>query len=105
TLRMVTSVLGQLHELRSCMSYVAALETVPVRSKLRLRISDGTSTCELQGKVLYMHSGGGFGIFDMGVLFEEMDAQQRSAIQAWLRGLAAQAKKDLGDNTVSQIRG
>jgi len=30
------------------------------------------STCELHGKVIYMHSGGGFGIFGMGVLFEEM---------------------------------
>jgi len=105
TLRDGTSVLGQLDELSSRGCYVDALEPVPVRTKLRLRISDGTSTCELQGKVIYMHSGGGFGIFGMGVLFEEMDAEQRSAIEAWLRGLAAQAKKDLGDNTVSQIRG
>ncbi len=56
--------------------------------ELRRCICDGMSTCELHGKVLYMHSGGGFGIFGMGVLFEEMDAEQHSAIDAWLRGLA-----------------
>src|SRR2546429_9208829 len=105
TLRDGTGVRAQLAELSSRGCYIDALEPVPVRTKLRLRISDGTSTCELQGKVIYMHSGGGFGIFGMGVLFEEMDAEQRSAIEEWLRGLAEQARKDLGDNTVSQIRG
>src|SRR5437868_1709807 len=100
-----TWVRGQLSELSSRGCYIDTLEPIPIRTKLRLRISDGMSTCEVHGKVIYMHSGGGFGIFGMGVLFEEMGAEQRSAIEAWLRGLAAQAKKDLGDNTVSQIRG
>jgi len=105
TLRDGTSVFGQLDELSSRGCYIDALEPIPIRTELHLRISDGTSTCELHGKVIYMHSGGGFGIFGMGVLFEEMDAEQRSAIEAWLRGLAAQARKDLGNNSVSQIRG
>lgn len=105
TLRDGTSVLGQLDELSSRGCYIDALEPIPVRTKLHLSISDGTSTCELHGKVIYMHSGGGFGIFGMGVLFEEMDAGQRSAIEAWLRGLAAQSRKDLGNNSVSQTRG
>ncbi len=104
TLRDGTSVLGQLDELSSRGCYIDALEPVPVRTKLRLRISDGTSTCELQGKVIYMHSGGGFGIFGMGVLFEEMDAEQRSAIEEWLRGLAEQARKDLGKDSLSPMR-
>jgi hypothetical protein len=63
------------------------------------------STCELRGKVLYMHSGGGFGIFGMGVLFEEMGTEQHSAIDAWLRELAGRQGKDLGSNSFSQIRG
>src|SRR5436853_1742353 len=96
-----TWVRGQLSELSSRGCYIDALEPIPIRTKLQLRISDGTSTCELHGKVIYMHSGGGFGIFGMGVLFEEMDAEQRSAIEKWLRELAAQARKDLGNNPAS----
>jgi len=87
---------------RGC--YIDTLEPIPVRTKLRLRICDGMTTCELHGKVLYMHSGGGFGIFGMGVLFEEMDAEQHSAIDAWLRGLAAYPGEDSGKNSFSQIR-
>jgi len=70
------------------------LEPIPTRTKLRLRICDGMSTCELDGKVIYMHSGGGFGIFGVGVLFEEMDPEQRSAVEAWLRELARHPGKD-----------
>ena len=88
TLRDGTGLRAQLAELSSRGCYIDTLEPIPVRTKLRLRICDGMSTCELHGKVLYMHSGGGFGIFGMGVLFEEMDAEQHSAIEAWLRGLA-----------------
>jgi hypothetical protein len=87
---------------RGC--YIDALEPIPIRAKLRLRICDGMSTCELHGKVIYMHSGGGFGIFGMGVLFEEMGAEQHSAIGAWLRKLAGRPGKDLGKNSFSQIR-
>ena len=63
TLRDGTGVRGQLAELSSRGCYIDALEPIPIRTKLRLRICDGMSTCELNGKVLYMHSGGGFGIF------------------------------------------
>src|SRR5437660_3428030 len=105
TLHDGTGVRAQLAELSSRGCYIDTLEPIPVRTKLRLRICDGMSTCELHGKVLYMHSGGGFGIFGMGVLFEEMDTEQRSAIEKWLRELAAQARKDLGNNPASRIRG
>jgi hypothetical protein len=50
-----------------------------------------------------MHSGGGFGIYGMGVLFEEMGAEQHSAIGAWLADLANRPGKDLGNNSYSQI--
>jgi hypothetical protein len=105
TLRDGTGVRGQLAELSSRGCYIDALEPIPLRSKLHLRICDGTNTCELQGKVLYMHSGGGFGIFGMGVLFEEMGAEQHTAIDAWLRELAGRHAKDSRNNSVSQIRG
>ena len=94
TLRDGTCVLTQLSELSSRGCYIDSLEPIPVRTKLRLRIHDGMSTCELHGKVLYIHSGGGFGIFGMGVLFEEMDSEQHSAIDAWLCGLAGHSGKD-----------
>jgi hypothetical protein len=43
-----------------------------------------------------MHSGGGLGIFGMGVVFEEVQAEQHSTIDAWLRGLATQRVRDSG---------
>src|SRR3989440_3221991 len=89
-----TWVRGQLSELSSRGCYIDTLEPIPIRTKLRLRICDGMSTCELPGKVIYMHSGGGFGIFGMGVLFEEMGAEQHSTIGAWLHRLAGQSGKD-----------
>ena len=100
-----TWVRGQLAELSSRGCYIDTLEPIPIRAKLRLRICDGMSTCELPGKVIYMHSGGGFGIFGMGVLFEEKGAEQHSTIDAWLRRLSGQTWKDLGKNSFSQIRG
>jgi len=101
TLRDGTGVRAQIAELSSRGCYIDTLEPIPVRTKLRLRICDGTSTCELDGKVLYMHSGGGFGVFGMGVLFEEMGPEQHSTINAWLRGLARRPGKDLGKTSLS----
>jgi hypothetical protein len=96
-----TWVRGQLSELSSRGCYIDALEPIPIRTKLRLRICDCMRTCEVRGKVLYTHSGGGFGIFGMGVLFEEMGAEQHSTIGAWLRVLAGRTGKDLGKNSFS----
>jgi hypothetical protein len=104
TLRDGTGVRAQLAELSSRGCYIDTLEPIPTRTKFRLRICDGISTCELHGKVLYLHSGGGFGIFGMGVLFEEMGAEQHSAIDGWLSGLAGHPGKDLGRNSFPQIR-
>jgi hypothetical protein len=105
TLRDGTGVRAQLAELSSRGCYIDTLAPIPLRTKLRLRICDGMSTCELQGRVLYMHSGGGFGIFGMGVLFEEMGAEQQSAIDTWLRELAGRQGKESRNNSSSQIRG
>src|SRR5258708_27881288 len=105
TLRDGTGVRAQLAELSSHGCYIDTLEPIPSHTKLRLRICDGMNTCELHGKVLYLHSGGGFGIFGMGVLFEEMGAEEHSAIDAWIRGLAGHPRKDSGTSPFSQIRG
>jgi hypothetical protein len=97
-----TSVRAQVAELSSRGCYIDTLEPIPTRTKLHLRICDGTSTCEINGKVLYLHSGGGFGIFGMGVLFEEMGAEQHCSIDGWLRELARYPSKDLRKNSSSQ---
>jgi hypothetical protein len=102
TLRDGTGVRAQVAELSSRGCYIDTLEPIPSHTKLRLRICDGMSTCELRGKVIYMHSGGGFGIFGMGVVFEEMGAEQQSAIEAWLRGLGARPGKDAAKNSFSR---
>lgn len=88
TLRDGTSVPGQVSELSSRGCYIDTLEPIPIGTEVRLRISNGMSACELPGKVIYMHSGYGMGIFGMGVLFGNMAAEQLSAINAWLRDLA-----------------
>jgi hypothetical protein len=90
TLRDGTSVPAQLSELSSRGCYIDALEPIPIGTELRLRINNGISTCELPGKVIYMHSGYGMGIFGMGVLFGTMAAEQHCAIDAWLQELALQ---------------
>jgi hypothetical protein len=83
-----TSVLGQISELSSRGCYIDILQPVPIGTEFRLSISDGTSSSELTGKVIYVHSGGGLGIFGIGVLFAEMTVGQHSALDMWLRELA-----------------
>jgi hypothetical protein len=90
TLRDGTAVPAQLCELSSHGCYIDTLEPIPIGAQVRLRIYTGESTCELLGKVIYLHSGGGsMGLFGMGVTFGEIDPKQRSAIDAWLRELAS----------------
>lgn len=102
TLRDGTGLRAQTAELSSHGCYIDTLEPIPVRTRLLLRICDGTSTCELRGRVLYMHSGGGFGVFGMGVLFEEMAADQQSTIESWLYRLAARPSKDVANASFRQ---
>jgi hypothetical protein len=88
TMRDGTSVPAQLSELSSRGCYIDTLEPIPVGTELRLHICDGMSTCDLAGKVIYMHSGNGMGIFGMGVVFGKMGDEQHVAIDTWLRELA-----------------
>ena len=94
-----TGVRAQVAELSSRGCYIDTLEPIPSHTKFHLRICDGISTCELNGKVIYLHSGGGFGIFGMGVVFEEMGAEQKSAIEAWLRDLSVRPGKHSAENS------
>lgn len=80
-----TSILAQLDELSLHGCYLDTLEPIAVGTEFRLRIVDGGNTCELQGKAIYAHSGSGLGIFGVGVVFTEMSARQRSALNSWLR--------------------
>ena len=89
TLRDGTGVLAQVAELSSRGCYMGALVPIPIGTELRLRISDGTSACELHGEVIYLHSGDGLGIFGMGVMLGKMAAEERSVIDGWLDDLSA----------------
>lgn len=82
-----TSIPAQLDELSLHGCYLDTLEPIPIGTEFHLRIVDGEKACELQGKVIYAHSGSGLGIFGVGVVFTEMSVQQCSAINSWLRGL------------------
>jgi PilZ domain len=88
TLHDGTSVRTQIAELSSRGCYIGTLVPIPIGTKFRLRISHDMRTCELQGKVVYLHSGSGLGIFGMGVLIEKMAADERSVIDTWLCDLA-----------------
>jgi len=92
TLRDGTLVPAQLTELSARGCYIDTLEPVAIGTNLRLRIWDGTNTCELHGKVIYMHSGGGLAMFGMGVVFGEMEEEQHSAINAWVHELAVKPR-------------
>jgi hypothetical protein len=73
--------------LRGC--YLDTLEPIPVGTRFLLKIGEGRKLFEVQGKVIYTHSGSGIGIFGQGVVFTDLSAQQRSAINLWLRELTS----------------
>ena len=79
---------AQISELSSRGCYVDTLQPISVGTEMRLYISYGVNSCELHAKVIYKHTGGGMGIFGMGILFGEMRAEQHSVIEDWLHQLA-----------------
>jgi hypothetical protein len=94
------SVPAQVSELSARGCYVDALQPVAVGTEMRLCICYGPNTCEVNGKVIYKHSGGGMGVFGMGVLFGKMSAEQQSEINAWLHDLARNRVKTFGASQV-----
>src|SRR5437879_13757452 len=82
-----TSVRTQIAELSSRGCYLGTLVPIPIGTEFRLSISHEMRTCELQGKVISLHSGSGLGIFGMGVLIEKNAADECYVIGAWLYDL------------------
>jgi PilZ domain len=74
-------------ELSSNGCYVDTPEGFPVGTEVDVTIRYGGSKCELGGRAIYKHDGWG-----MGVRFEDMAAEQRSTIEAWLAELARKTK-------------
>jgi hypothetical protein len=83
-----SSVPAQVSELSCRGCYIDTLQPIPIGTEVRLRISDGMQSCELPGKVIYIHSGYGMGIFGMGVVFGGAPAEELSAVNRWLGDLA-----------------
>jgi hypothetical protein len=97
----------QVSELSSRGCYVDALEPISVGTEMDLRISYGVTACEIKGKVIYKHSGGGLGVFGMGVLFGEMNSEQNNTIHGWLcqagqEITGAEELRRAGQNTSTQ---
>jgi hypothetical protein len=76
-----------LSELSSNGCYIDTPEGFPVGTAVRLSIRYGGSKCELVGRAIYKHDGWG-----MGVVFDDMTAEQRSIIDAWLAELSRKTK-------------
>ena len=86
---------AQLAEISSRGCYIDTLEPIPVGTEFDLSICDGVNTCELPGKIIYEHAGGGLGITGMGVLFGHMGFEQHSAIDGWLLQLSGQGVRNM----------
>lgn len=89
----------QVSELSCRGCYVDALEPVSVGTEMNLYISYGLSTCEIKGRIIYKHCGGGLGVFGMGVVFGEMNSEQNSVIQDWLCQAAGQRTVGTGNTS------
>jgi hypothetical protein len=76
-------IFARIAELSSRGCYVDTVNPFPEGTPLRVRIRYGCSACDLQGEVIYTHSG-----YGMGVRFGEMAAEHRATLDAWLDELA-----------------
>ena|SRR5579883_1108531 len=83
-----TSVRSQLIEISCQGCYLGALVPIPVGTEFRLHIWHGMTTCEISAKAIYVHSGGGLGIFGIGIRFEAMTSGNRSVMDGWLGDLS-----------------
>ena len=66
---------------RGC--YIETLNPFSLDSPVRLLIRHGDQTCELPGKVIYVHPG-----YGMGILFESVASRQSATLTNWLTELA-----------------
>ena len=75
--------MAQVSELSSHGCYIDTPEGFPVGTEVDVTIRYGGSKCELTGRAIYKHGGWG-----MGVVFENVGAEQRFIIDGWLAELA-----------------
>lgn len=87
--RLVRAQLSEL-SVRGC--YIDTLEAIPVDMPVDISISDGIRSCDVHGKVIYVHSGGGMGVFGMGVVFGSLGAEQQSAINGWMTATPSRSR-------------
>jgi PilZ domain len=69
--------------LRGC--YIDTLNPFPLDTRVRLRLAKNDQQLELQARVTACHLGSG-----MGLMFEQLTAQQNFVLLRWLEGTAAQ---------------
>ncbi len=82
-----TRLVSVVSELSAQGCYVDTVEGFSLGTELGLCIRYGGSKCVLTGRVVYKHDGWG-----MGVVFDEMTAEQRYVVDAWLAELARKAQ-------------
>jgi hypothetical protein len=87
TLNDGTSVRSQVAEISSHGCYIGTLVPIPAGTEVFLCISDGLKSCTVHGRVRYLHSSNGLGIFGMGVEIEHIPAEERAVMNSWLRDL------------------
>src|SRR5260370_12374001 len=87
TLRDGTQVPAQVSELSSRGCYIDTLEPIPIGTQVRLRISNGASSCEVPCKVIFMHSGYPIGIFALVLVFVNTTAEQLTGLTQLLSTL------------------
>jgi hypothetical protein len=82
-----TRLLAQISELSAKGCYLETPEGFPVGTELRLRIRYGGSKCDVAGRTIYKHEGWG-----MGVVFSDLNVEQRYILNGWLDELARKAQ-------------
>ena len=85
---------GQILDLSKDGCFVETLEAIPVNTKLHVCISDSLQRCDLDGRVTRSEPGGGFGVFGLAIVFENMNAPRQVAIDAWLAAIRALGAED-----------
>lgn len=67
--------------------YLDTPDALSVGTEVQILILHSGSTCELPGRVIYVHKGWG-----MGVVFGEASAEQREVLDGWLAELESKGK-------------
>jgi hypothetical protein len=74
--------MADLSQLSACGCYVDTPEPFNVGTEVRLCIRHAGNSCEVHGRVIYVHKGWG-----MGILFDDAAGQQFDVLDGWLAEL------------------